>query len=259
MSKLRDSFEESAEDYLRSRSEYPNEMIDDIIETAQLSPTSRVLDIGCGSGQATMEFVSRGYQVVAIDLAMSALNYLAERCTDSANVKFVHSTLEDFQTDCVFDLIISAQAFHWLDPNLASVRIKELLQSSGHVMLFWHMQDVIPTSPQAILYQLGSMHFGSFPLMNPPEYSREFLDSMALILCKDDKIGDLQVSEYPWVQIYDKSMFVSLFHSWSKYVMLPDSTKVRVDAEFEDYLDSLNGDPAIRYRTCLIHARKLAS
>jgi SAM-dependent methyltransferase len=258
MSKLRDSFEESAEDYLRSRSEYPNEMIEDIIETAQLSPTSRVLDIGCGSGQATMEFVSRGYQVVAIDPAMSALNYLAERCTDRANVKFVHSTFEDFQTDCVFDLVISAQAFHWLDPNLASGRMKQLLQSSGHVMLFWHMQDVIPTSPQAILYQLGLKHFDSFPLMNPPEYSLEFLDSMVQILCKDDKIGDVQVSEYPWVQAYDKSMFVSLFHSWSKYVMLPDLTKERIDNELDQYLDSLTGDPVIRYRTCLIHAQKLA-
>jgi hypothetical protein len=95
--------------------------------------------------------------------------------------------------------------------------------------------------------------------MNPPEYSHEFLDSMALILCKDDKIGDVQVSEYPWVQTYDKSMFVSLFHSWSKYVMLPNPTKEQVDNELEQYLGSLTGDPVIRYRTCLIHARKLAS
>jgi SAM-dependent methyltransferase len=260
MSELGKSFDSSADEYLRARSEYPTELIEHVVQVSQLGSNSRVLDVGCGSGQASIAFASRGYTVVAIDPAKRALDLLSERRGDFPNMELVHSTFEEFEAPrSSFDLVICAQAFHWLDPTTASRKVSELLRPTGHVMLFWHTQDVTPGTPQADLYALNSKHFDAYPRMNPPEYALDFLKAMEQNLCKHDEIYDPKISEFPWTQTYDRTMFVSLYHSWSKYTTLPNAAKKSVDSDLEEYLDSLTCEPMIKYRTCLIHARRSAT
>jgi ubiquinone/menaquinone biosynthesis C-methylase UbiE len=40
------------------RSGYPSELFSDLIAFAKLRPNNRVLEVGCGSGQATTGFVA---------------------------------------------------------------------------------------------------------------------------------------------------------------------------------------------------------
>ena len=260
MNELGRSFDASADEYLRARSEYPSELIEHIIGAAKLGPGSKLLDVGCGSGQATIAFSSRGYHVVAIDPAEQALNLLSDRSTGTSKIEIVRSTLEEFEApDSSFDLVICAQSFHWFDPEIASSSLSRLLRPQGHVMLFWHMQDVVPGTQQAELLALNSKYFDGFPRMNPPEYSPDFLEAMSKILRNHNEISNIQLSEYPWLQSYSRSMFGSLFHSWSKYSTLPSETKEAIDLDLADYLDSLAGDPQIGYRTCLIHGQRGAA
>jgi ubiquinone/menaquinone biosynthesis C-methylase UbiE len=48
---LRASFDEDAELYDRARPGYPTELIDDLFSLADLSPDSRILEIGAGTGK----------------------------------------------------------------------------------------------------------------------------------------------------------------------------------------------------------------
>lgn len=254
---LEESFDRSSAEYVLARAVYPAELIESVAKRAALDTNSRVLDIGCGSGQATLDFGRRGCQVVAIDPAQNALDLLAERCKGLSNVELVRSTLEDYAGDASsFDLVTCAQAFHWLDPATASRRVSGLLKPGGHIALFWHMQDIRPGSPQADLYALNAKYFDSYPRMNPPEYAPEFLQAMADVLCRDRYVGDVELEEFRWLLGYSKEMFVALYHSWSKYVTLPESGREAVDAELVAYLDALPEEPEISYRTCCIHAKR---
>ena len=260
MSELGSSFNSSSAEYLLARSAYPADLISDILRVAELDPSSSVLDIGCGSGQATLDFASTGCRVVAIDPAKNALDQLSKRCTNFPKVELVNSTFEDY--DCpesTFDLIICAQAFHWLDPAHVSLRLSQLLRPSGQIAVFWHMQDVLPECPQASLYALNSKYIDAYPRMNPPEYAPEFLQAMVDVLCKDERMGEVRINEYPWLQSYEKDMFLALYHSWSKYALLSASTKQSVDSNLADYLAALTSDPEISYRTCCIHAQRFAT
>jgi SAM-dependent methyltransferase len=255
MSDLAGSFNLSATEYLLARSAYPAAMIADILRVAELQASSSILDVGCGSGQATLDFAATGCRVVAIDQAQNALDLLAGRCANFPQVELVNSTFEDFECPASsFDLIICAQAFHWLEPEGASAKLRQLLRPSGRVAAFWHMQDISPNSPQADLYQLNSKYIDAYPQMNPPEYSAEFLQAMVDVLSKDEQLGDVSVSEYPWVQSYQKDMFLALYRSWSRYATLSESMKRAVDGDLANYLDSLSNDPEIHYRTCCILA-----
>lgn len=255
MGKLSRSFDGIAKEYRNSRSEYPTDLIDFIINSIPLTQESSVLDVGCGSGQATIDLITTGCNVVAIDPAQRALDLLSQRCEGNSNLRLERTTFEEFEKpNSSFDLIVCAQAFHWLDPDTASKKIANLLRPSGHVMLFWHMQDVPNGSPQAELQTINSRYFSEYPTMNPPEYARPFLDIMAENLCKDLRLRDVQIREYPWERVYDRSEFLSLYRSWSKFATLPTAKKKLISRDLQTHLDSLADEPLIKYRTCLIHA-----
>lgn len=75
-----------------------------LLETLELPPTGRVLDIGCGYGRHAMEMAARGYRTVGLDLSLPLLI----RATDATrrvgvNVDFVHGDMRDMSFDSEFD------------------------------------------------------------------------------------------------------------------------------------------------------------
>ena len=254
MSDQASSFGSVADDYLRARSEYPREMFDRIFDSGQLRAGSLILDIGCGSGQASLEFARRGSTVVALDPAKSALDLLAQRCGELAGIELVHSSFEEYKESRRFDLIACGQAFHWLDLDAAPGEFAKLLNAGGRIACFWHLQDVEPNTPQAELYVLSSKYYKSFPVMNPPEYGREFIDAMADCIEKSGCFTEVQIHEYPWQQCYEPEMFKALFRSASNYARLEPALQNQIATELDEYLSGLSADPIISYRTCLIEA-----
>src|SRR5256885_12225749 len=68
---LRATFDQAAELYDRARPGYPRELFDDFAELGQLRPGDRVLEIGPGTGQATVPMAERGFHITAIELGPS--------------------------------------------------------------------------------------------------------------------------------------------------------------------------------------------
>ncbi|MGB4804145.1 MAG: SAM-dependent methyltransferase, partial [Anaerolineae bacterium] len=61
-------FEEVADLYNETRTRYLDALIEDIIRLAALPADGRILEIGCGPGNATVSFARRGYRLLAIEL-----------------------------------------------------------------------------------------------------------------------------------------------------------------------------------------------
>ena len=65
--------------------QYDDELIAFIVETLDLRPGDRVLDLGCGSGVHALRLAQRGIQVVGLDIAPSLVEY-ATNLVDEAGV-----------------------------------------------------------------------------------------------------------------------------------------------------------------------------
>ena len=65
---MRDSFDEVPELYDRVRPGYPEAVFDDLVSLAGLVAGSRVLELGPGTGQATVPLARRGLAVTAVEL-----------------------------------------------------------------------------------------------------------------------------------------------------------------------------------------------
>lgn len=72
------SFDDVADLYNRVRPTYPANLFDDLVALARLPPAARVVEVGCGTGQAALPLAERGFRVTCIEIG-DALATVARR------------------------------------------------------------------------------------------------------------------------------------------------------------------------------------
>lgn len=132
---LRTTFGEDAELYDRIRPTYPRELFEDLARQVGVGPATgidarpRVLEIGPGTGQATAALVERSWDITALELSPELAEVLQRKYPT------IEVVVADFDTwelrPGEYDLVISATAFHWLDPATRVARCVELLRPGG--------------------------------------------------------------------------------------------------------------------------------
>lgn len=120
--------------YDATRQSYPAEVVDTVCATAGLGPGAAVLEIGCGTGQLTRQLTGRGFNLTAIDIGAAMVEAARRRVADPV-VRFEVCSFEEFAGTGPFDLIVSATAFHWIDPGIGWVKTARLLQPGGWLAL----------------------------------------------------------------------------------------------------------------------------
>lgn len=132
-------FGEVRESYDEARPDYPRQLIHDVLQRAQIPEHGKILEIGCGSGKATVQFAPSGYEITALDPSPELLEIAKEHTQEYPNVSYLESTFEaaDLQP-LSYDLLVSAQAFHWVDPNVAYVKAYDVLRTNGTLALLWN-------------------------------------------------------------------------------------------------------------------------
>jgi SAM-dependent methyltransferase len=130
--RLRAIFSEDAERYDRARPGYPAALYDDLVGITGLGPGSRVLEIGCGTGQATLPLARLGCQIVAVELGAELAEVARRNLAAYPDVEVITSPFESWPLPSEpFDLVISATAFHWIDPAVRVVKSAEALRPGG--------------------------------------------------------------------------------------------------------------------------------
>jgi SAM-dependent methyltransferase len=133
----RTTFNEIPKLYDEVRPRYPDQLFDDLIALADLRSGARILEVGTGTGIATMPLAERGYEIVGVELG-SELAAVAERkLAQFANVEIVVADFEDWTLPGEpFDLVMSATAWHWLDPAAAFGKAAAALHRGGCLAIF---------------------------------------------------------------------------------------------------------------------------
>jgi ubiquinone/menaquinone biosynthesis C-methylase UbiE len=120
--------------YDATRQGYPVEIADAVVANAVVAAGAAVLEIGCGTGQFTRQLAGRAFNLTAIDIG-AAMVRAARRNVADATVRFQVCSFEDFAGSGPFDLIVSATAFHWVDPAVGLAKAARLLRPGGWLAL----------------------------------------------------------------------------------------------------------------------------
>lgn len=129
---LRRGFDQAAEDYQRTRPVCPPELFDDLMWLAGLKPGDRVVEIGCGAGQATVPLAKRGLAVIAVELGPQLSAIARRRLSGFPDVEVVTRSFEEWRPqEAGFDAVVAVSSLHWIDPQLRYAKPYELLRVGG--------------------------------------------------------------------------------------------------------------------------------
>jgi trans-aconitate methyltransferase len=112
---------------------------------ADLKLNDRILEVGCGTGQATKSFAKRGFPILATDSGSEMLRGARESLANFSNVEFLETTFEAWPTErAAFRLIIAAQSWHWVSPEVRFWKAAEALSRDGSLAVFGHVPVGLP-------------------------------------------------------------------------------------------------------------------
>jgi ubiquinone/menaquinone biosynthesis C-methylase UbiE len=157
----RSTFDQVASVYSKARPDYPDALVDDVVSNADLKPNDRIFEVGCGTGQVTKRFAERRFPILATDPGSEMLRGAREGLANFGNVEFLETTFEAWPTDrAAFPLIIAAQSWHWVSPEVRFSKAAEALSRDGSLAVFGHVSrgfaDVVARSVQGnLLRQIG--------------------------------------------------------------------------------------------------------
>jgi SAM-dependent methyltransferase len=201
-------------------------MIEHIIAFAALPAHARVFEVGCGTGQMTLPFAQRGYTVVALDQGARLAALAAQHCQPYPQVRVVPCTFEAWQdTPETYDLFLSAQAFHWLDPAYGFARAAELLKTGGTMALVWTMDR----SQASAFWQATTPIYDTY---KPQTSSGNLPLEMKVDLCcqalrTSRQFTGMREVRKAWTKRYSGIEYLKLLQTFSDYRAMLEPNKSR--------------------------------
>lgn len=145
-----DAFGNAAREYELGRPEWPEELVDRVVDELALGANASVLDLGAGTGKLTRALVRRFPCVIAVEPDDAMRGVLQEVVPEAEALagRGEAIPLPDSSVDAVF----TAEAFHWYASDESVAEIVRVLQPRGGLAIFWNVDfgETDPAMPDGI-------------------------------------------------------------------------------------------------------------
>ncbi|MBL7499082.1 class I SAM-dependent methyltransferase [Frankia sp. CNm7] len=251
-------FNEVAELYDRARPGYPDELFADLGTLTGLDERSSVLEVGCGTGQATRSLAALGCAVTAVEPGTELAALARRRLAAFRDITIETSTFEEWDDrGRRFDVLVAASAWHWVDPSIGWRRAHDLLRRGGWIALLGHVVVRRPGEPE-VYAETADLH-ERFSPGNPDWGHPPFEDDVratgegwGTVPGPGALFGPTIVRWCPTVQWFDGNGFADLLRSTSPYRRLHrDVREPLLDAIAERVRTRLGNRASRRYMSVL--------
>jgi ubiquinone/menaquinone biosynthesis C-methylase UbiE len=104
----------------------------DLVTLAGLGQGYRVLEVGCGSGQATVGFLENGLDVTGVDPGAALIGLAQSKFSAFPASRFEVAAFEEWpHRNRKFHLVAAAQSWHWVRKEIGFARAAEVLLPGG--------------------------------------------------------------------------------------------------------------------------------
>lgn len=134
---LRATFDSVADVYERARPVAPAEVFDDVVALTGIGLGAQLLEVGCGTGQATLPMAERGYAITAVELGAELAEVARRKLAGFPAVEIVTSAFEEWDPEgSEFDAVYSFNAFHWIDDDVRFSKTAAVLRGGGSLAVY---------------------------------------------------------------------------------------------------------------------------
>ena len=259
--RLRGTFNRVAATYDRVRPDYPPALFDDLIALAGLTPGDDLLEVGCGTGKATVPLARRGFRITAIEPGPD-LAGVARRNLAGLDVEVIGERFEDWRPrpGDQAALVYSATAWHWIDPAVRYRRAWSALRPAGQ-LAFWSALHVFPDGGDPFFRDIQDVYqeIGEGLPSGENHWPRpgELQDQRAEI-----EAGGLfrvtAVRHFDWEQVYDAESYIAVLSTFSGHIAMDQWKRDRLYGEIRSRLARRPDHSVRRHWGAALHvARRL--
>ena len=220
------NFGSVAETYARLRPGYPPAVFDDLVTLSGIPDDGSILEIGPATGQATLPLARRGYRITAVDSDEALVAEARRGLADFPDVDLHVSRFEDWPLPPQpFDLVLSATAFHWIDPAVRYVKAASALKRGGSLAVIhtYHVKG----GTDGFFDDVQSCYDEFMPADAPP---RELRDAAAIAPSTTAyEVSGLFTAtdsrRYVWSQSYTTPVYTELLSTYSDHIALSEDKR----------------------------------
>ncbi|HXR24976.1 MAG TPA: class I SAM-dependent methyltransferase [Candidatus Binataceae bacterium] len=254
---MRTLFDAIARAYDAYRPGYPDALIADIVKLSSIPAGGRILEVGCGTGQATLPFAQRGYEIIAVEMGESMAAIARQKMREVPNVEIVTAKFEDWEPgDRKFDLVISATAFHWIAPQTGYPKAAQVLRPRGAIAIF---SNIHPHPFTGYFERVQSVYREVLPDNKDPnewptveQVIEDGSEEIRASRCFDEP----SVHRYPWSQEYDRDAYLNLMATSSFQLNLEESIRKRLQDGLGRVMDEEYGGRVTHPYLSVLHFAK---
>lgn len=124
--------------YAKYRRGYPNSFFEHITKSFSLDKNSRVLDLGCGTGQIAIPISRKTREVVALDVNQEMLDEGKTQAKNNKidNIVWVNSKAENISKKLgSFKMTTMGASFHWMEQDRVLAKVYDITEEGGGVTI----------------------------------------------------------------------------------------------------------------------------
>lgn len=262
-------FGDVAEIYDRVRPGYPEELVDDVMACGDLAPGERAIEVGPGTGRATLLFAARGLEITGVEPSAEMAAVARDRLAAHPEVIIEEGLFENYDGPAEFRLAFGGQAWHWVPREVRYSKAHEVLGDDGVFAWFFNRPDWSGSEDlRAALDEIYERLAPDIPSRGPgsawtsisslDEEIVEEISSAHFVdpLSEGPLFTDVEWREYRHTRRYPTADYLDLLRTQSDHRMLEPEHMERLLDAVADVFDDGGGAVELGYRTGLYLARK---
>lgn len=217
------NFDSAAQLYDEIRPTYPNALLDALF--VELPARPRIVEVGPGTGQATLAILERDAIVTAVEFGPTLAAVLKARaeCIAAGELSVV---VGDFETvdlpDRDFDAVVAATSYHWISAEAQISRPAQLLKPGGMLAVIDTNQVDDPADRG--YFDAVDAVFGRYGQTRsaPPPTEEELVPAIVATMEADPRCTDITVTSKRRDLTYTCDEYDRLLRTFSGPQSLPE-------------------------------------
>jgi SAM-dependent methyltransferase len=270
------SFDATARLYGEFRPGYPEQLFDDLVRLSGIPEDGRILEIGPGTGQATLPLARRGFSILGLEMGASMARLCRKNLYAFPDVEILNLAFEDWKPtengDCTaplvptvprarptqalrgtvpgfpqgsvadapgaFDMVLAATAFHWIPARVAYPLCAKVLKPHGSLALLWNFADVPDNKFHNDLRAVYRRIVPRMQLSAPPE---QRIERQHKKIVGSGLFGPVTILRYPGQSEYTADRYIGLLKTMSDHAILAPKPRRDLFRAIRELIDDNGG------------------
>ncbi|WP_334740374.1 class I SAM-dependent methyltransferase [Nostoc sp.] len=243
-----------ADIYYNARAQYPKELIDRSVALAQLDSDASILEVGCGPGNATVAFAQFGFSMTCIEPNQDFYHLVQQNCDQYPKVTICNTSFEEWELEAKqFNAVLSANAFHWIPPEIRYTKTASAMCDNGFLILLWNLTPEPKYEVYQVLEEVYQAYAPSFARYDGAQIQAEILRGFGQEILDSNCFKELVVEQTACEVTYSIDDYFKLLSTFRR---LEPQTKELLFAGLRQKLEKFGDSVQLSFLSAVHVARK---